>query len=59
MLEGDMDLVGGFKDRAAGSEDEAMSVFELLFGGSHRHCTFPITVRANPRRIAGASVTGA
>src|SRR5271165_1204618 len=58
MLEGNMDSAKGVKDRAAGSESEAMSVFELLFGCSHRRCSFPLTVRGKLRRRAAASVTG-
>jgi len=35
-----------------------MSLFDLLFGCSHKHCSFPITVRGKLRRNAVASVTG-
>jgi hypothetical protein len=35
-----------------------MSVFDRLFGCSHQHCSFPITVRGKLRRTAAASVTG-
>src|SRR5271166_5882758 len=58
MLEGNMDSVDGFQGPAAGSEDEAMGVFNLLFGCWHRRRSFPITVRGKQRRIAAASVTG-
>ena len=58
MLEGDTDSDEGFKDRAARSEDEAMSVFDLIFGCWHKRCSFPMTVRGKLRRKAAASVTG-
>jgi hypothetical protein len=35
-----------------------MSLYDLLFGCSHKHCTFPITVRGKLRRSEAASVTG-
>ncbi|MGC2109426.1 MAG: hypothetical protein WA655_07905 [Candidatus Korobacteraceae bacterium] len=35
-----------------------MSVFDVLFGCSHKRCSFPITVRGKLRRSAAASVTG-
>ena len=35
-----------------------MVLFDLLFGCSHNHCTFPITVRGKLRRSEAASVTG-
>jgi hypothetical protein len=35
-----------------------MSLFDLVFGCSHRHCSFPITVRDKLRRSEAASVTG-
>jgi len=35
-----------------------MVLFDLLFGCSHNHCTFPITVRGKLRRNEAASVTG-
>ena len=36
-----------------------MSVFDMLFGCSHKRCSFPITVRGKLRqRTAAASVTG-
>jgi len=35
-----------------------MSLYDLLFGCSHKHCSFPITVRGKLRRNAAASVTG-
>ena len=35
-----------------------MSMFDKLFGCSHKRCSFPITVRGKLRRTAAASVTG-
>ena len=35
-----------------------MVLFDLLFGCSHKRCTFPITVRGKLRRSEAASVTG-
>jgi len=35
-----------------------MSLFDLIFGCSHKHCSFPITVRGKLRRTEAASVTG-
>jgi RNase P subunit RPR2 len=35
-----------------------MSLFEMVFGCSHKHCSFPITARGAQRRSAAASVTG-
>ena len=35
-----------------------MSLFELVFGCSHKHCSFPLTVRGNLQRSEAASVTG-
>jgi len=35
-----------------------MSVFDMVFGCWHKHCSFPITVRGKLRRRAAASVTG-
>ena len=35
-----------------------MSVYDLLFGCSHKHCSFPITVRGKLRRSQAASVNG-
>jgi len=35
-----------------------MSLFDLVFGCSHKRCSFPITVRSNLRRSEAASVTG-
>jgi hypothetical protein len=35
-----------------------MSLYDLVFGCSHLHCSFPITVRGKLRRSAAASVTG-
>jgi hypothetical protein len=35
-----------------------MSLFDRVFGCSHKHCSFPITVRGKLRRSEAASVTG-
>lgn len=35
-----------------------MSLYDLVFGCSHQHCSFPMTVRGRLRRNAAASVTG-
>ncbi len=35
-----------------------MSLFDRVFGCSHKRCSFPITVRGKLRRSAAASVTG-
>ena len=35
-----------------------MSLFDKVFGCSHKNCSFPITVRGKQRRSAAASVTG-
>ena len=35
-----------------------MSLFDLVFGCSHRRCSFPITVKGKFRRSVAASVTG-
>jgi hypothetical protein len=35
-----------------------MSLFDVLFGCSHRNCSFPITVRGKLRRTKAASITG-
>ena len=35
-----------------------MSLFDLVFGCSHKRCTFPLTVRGAQRRSEAASVTG-
>ena len=35
-----------------------MSLFDRVFGCSHKHCSFPITVRGKLRRSPAASVTG-
>lgn len=35
-----------------------MSLFDLVFGCSHRRRSFPITTRGNKRRTPAASVTG-
>jgi hypothetical protein len=35
-----------------------MNLFDLFFGCSHKHCSFPITVRGKLRRSEAASVTG-
>ena len=35
-----------------------MSLFERVFGCSHKRCSFPITVRGKLRRSPAASLTG-
>jgi len=35
-----------------------MSLYDLVFGCTHKHCGFPITVRGKLRRTEAASVTG-
>ena len=35
-----------------------MKLFDMVFGCSHKRCSFPITVRGKQRRSAAASVTG-
>jgi hypothetical protein len=35
-----------------------MSMLDRIFGCSHKHCSFPITVRGKLRRSPAASVTG-
>ncbi len=35
-----------------------MSLYDVLFGCCHKHCSFPITVRGKLRRSEAASVTG-
>ncbi len=35
-----------------------MSLFDLMFGCSHKHRSFPITVRGKLRRSPAASITG-
>jgi hypothetical protein len=35
-----------------------MKLFDVMFGCSHKRCSFPITVRGKQRRSAAASVTG-
>jgi hypothetical protein len=35
-----------------------VSLFERVFGCSHKRCSFPITVRGKLRRSPAASVTG-
>jgi len=35
-----------------------MSFFDLLFGCSHKRCSFPLTTRGAKRRTPAASVTG-
>ncbi len=35
-----------------------MSLFDVVFGCSHKRCSFPITVRGKQRRSEAASVTG-
>ncbi|HUI85492.1 MAG TPA: hypothetical protein VL240_14795 [Candidatus Binatia bacterium] len=35
-----------------------MRLLDLVFGCSHKRCSFPITIRGKQRRSAAASVTG-
>ncbi len=35
-----------------------MSLLDLVFGCSHKRCSFPITVRGKARRSEAAAVTG-
>jgi hypothetical protein len=35
-----------------------MKLFEMMFGCSHKRCSFPITVRGKQRRTPAASLTG-
>jgi hypothetical protein len=35
-----------------------MSLYDVLFGCSHKRCSFPITVRGRARRTEAASLTG-
>jgi hypothetical protein len=35
-----------------------MRLFDVVFGCSHKRCSFPITVRGKQRRSEAASVTG-
>jgi hypothetical protein len=35
-----------------------MRLFDMVFGCSHKRCSFPITVRGKQRRSPAASVTG-
>lgn len=35
-----------------------MRLFDVIFGCSHKRCSFPITVRGKLRRSPAASVTG-
>lgn len=35
-----------------------MKLFDVVFGCSHKRCSFPITLRGKQRRTAAASVTG-
>ncbi len=35
-----------------------MKLFDMVFGCSHKRCSFPITVRGNKRRSPAASLTG-
>jgi len=35
-----------------------MRLFDVVFGCSHKRCSFPITVRGKQRRSPAASVTG-
>ena len=40
------------------SEEERMRFFDMVFGCSHKRCSFPITIRGKQRRSPAASVTG-
>ena len=35
-----------------------MRFFDMVFGCSHKRCSFPITIRGKQRRSPAASVTG-
>lgn len=35
-----------------------MKLFDMVFGCSHKRCSFPITVRGKQRRSPAASLTG-
>ncbi len=35
-----------------------MKLLDMVFGCSHKHCSFPITVRGKQRRTPAASLTG-
>ena len=35
-----------------------MNLLDMVFGCSHKRCSFPITVRGKQRRSPAASVTG-
>jgi hypothetical protein len=35
-----------------------MKLFDMMFGCSHKRCSFPITVRGKQRRSPAASLTG-
>jgi hypothetical protein len=35
-----------------------MKLFDMMFGCSHKRCSFPITVRGKQRRTPAASLTG-
>lgn len=35
-----------------------MRLFDMVFGCSHKRCSFPITVRGKLRRSPAASITG-
>jgi len=35
-----------------------MRLFDMVFGCSHKRCSFPITVRGKQRRSPAASLTG-
>lgn len=35
-----------------------MSLFDLVFGCSHKRCSFPMTTRGAKRRTAAAALTG-
>ena len=39
-------------------EEAVVSLLDLVFGCSHKRCSFPITVRGKARRSPAASVTG-
>jgi len=35
-----------------------MGLYDFVFGCSHKHCSFPITLRGKQRRSEAAKVTG-
>ena len=35
-----------------------MKLFDMVFGCSHKRCSFPITVRGKQRRSSAAALTG-